>query len=106
MGLLLFLIYINNLAENLSSNLTLFVDDTSLFSVVRDLNTYANEINDDLKKIEAWAHQWKKSFNPDPLKQAQEVILSRKKNKSHHPDIIFNRNPVKKALNKNFGYVS
>ena len=64
---------------------------------MRDLNISANEINDDLKKIEAWAHQWKMSFNPDPLKQAQEVIFSRKRNKSHHPDIIFNDNPVKKS---------
>ena len=67
LGPLLFLIYINDFAENLSSNPKLFADDTSLFSVVRDLNTSANEINDDLKKIEAWAHRWKMSFNPDPL---------------------------------------
>ena len=62
--------------KNLSSNPQLFGDDTSLFSVVHDLNTSVNEINDNLKKIEAWAHQWKMSFNPDPLKQAQEVIFS------------------------------
>ena len=81
-GPLFFLIYINNLAEDLSSNLKHFADDTddtSLFSVVRDLNTSAIEVNDDLKKIEAWAHQRKMSFNPDPMKQAHEVIYSRKK---------------------------
>ena len=93
----MFLIYINDLAENISSNPKLFADDTSLFSVVRDLNISANEINDDLKKIEAWAHQWKMSFNSDPLKQAQEVIFSRKRNKPHHPDIIFNGNTIKKS---------
>ena len=37
------------------------------------------------------------SFNPDPLKQAGEVIFSRKRNKPHHPDIIFIGNPVKKS---------
>ena len=47
---LLFLIYINDLAKTLSSNPKLFTYDTYLFSVVRDLNTSANEINDDLKK--------------------------------------------------------
>ena len=67
LGPLLFLIYINDFAENLSSNPKLFADGTSLFSVVRNLNTSANEVNDDLKKIEAWAHRWKMSFNPDPL---------------------------------------
>ena len=84
---LFFLIYINDLAENLSSNPKHFADDTSLFSAVRDLNTSAIEVNDDLKKIEALAHQRKMSFNPDPMKQAHEVIYSRKKNKHHHPDI-------------------
>ena len=53
---LFFLIYINDLAENLSSNPKHFADDTSLFSAVRDLNTSAIEVNDDLKRIEAWAH--------------------------------------------------
>ena len=57
LGPLLLLIYINDLAENLSSNPKLFADDPSLFSVVRDRNTSAIEINADLKKIEAWAHQ-------------------------------------------------
>ena len=37
------------------------------------------------------------SFNPNPLKQTQEFIFSRKRNKPHHPDIIFNGNPVKKS---------
>ena len=36
LGPLLFLVYINNLTENLHSNLKLFADDTSLFSIVAD----------------------------------------------------------------------
>ena len=41
------------------------------------------------------------SFNPDLLKQAHEVIFSQKRNKPHHPDIIFNGNPVKNVLTQN-----
>ena len=48
---------------------------TSFFSVVHDVNTSAKELNDDLKKVNDWAFEWKMSFNPDPSKQAQEVIL-------------------------------
>ena len=39
--LLLFLIYINDLSDNLTSNAKLFADDTSLFSVVHSVNTSA-----------------------------------------------------------------
>ena len=42
------------------------------------------------------------NLHPDPLKQAQEVVFSWKRNKPHHPDIIFNGNMVKNALTKNF----
>jgi len=34
------------------------------------------------------------SFNPDPTKQAQEVIFSRKKKNITHPNIFFNNSPV------------
>lgn len=66
LGSLLFLIYSNALAENLSSNTELFTRDNSLISVVCNLKTSANEINGHLKKIDAWAYQWNISFNPSP----------------------------------------
>ena len=68
----------NDLADDFSSNVKLFADDTLLFSVVQDVNIFARELKDDLKKINKWAFQWKMSFNPDPSKQVPEVIFSRK----------------------------
>ena len=81
LGPLLFLIYINDLADGLSSNAKLFADDTSLFSVVHSANTTSKELNNDLVKISRWAYQFKLSFNPDPSNQAQEVIFRRKTRK-------------------------
>ena len=44
------------------------------------------------------------SFNPDPLKHAQEVIFSCKMTKTNHPTLIFNDNPVHQvALQKHLG---
>ena len=50
-GLLLFLIYNNNLSNELSSNPRLYADDTFLFSVVRDTNLLTNALNNALKLI-------------------------------------------------------
>ena len=91
---LLLLIYINDLSNELSSNPRLFADDTSLLSVVQDKNLSANALNNDLLKINNWEYHWKMSFNPDPFKQAQEVIFSRKIKKPNHPVLIFNNNHV------------
>ena len=82
LGPLLFLIYINDLTEGLTTNVKLFADDTSLFSVVNDTLTSANDLNKDFKIINNWGFQWKMNFNPDPTKQAHEVIFSRKTKKT------------------------
>ena len=72
------MIYINDLTEGLSPNVKLFADDTSLFSVIHDIQTSADNLNKDLERIGNWATQWKMNFNPHTTKQAQEVIFSRK----------------------------
>ena len=77
LGPLLFLIYINDLPGSLTSLCKIFADDTSLFSKVHGINKSANELNGDLEKISRWGYQWKMQFNPDPNKQANEVIFSR-----------------------------
>ena len=60
---ILFLICINDLSDDLSTTAKLFADDTSLFSIVRNVNTSASHLNGDLRKINIWAFQWKMSFN-------------------------------------------
>ena len=51
------LIYINNLSDDLMTNVKLFADDTSLFSVVRDVNTSSTNLHNGLRKISDWAIQ-------------------------------------------------
>ena len=92
---LFFLICISDLSDGLTSNLRLFTDDTSLFFVVQNINSTANDVNCDLMKISDWAFQRTMRFTPDPKKQAQEVIFSRKINKIDHPPLYFNQNLFK-----------
>ena len=100
LGPSLFLIYINDLSDNLTSNAKLFAVDASLFSVVHDVNTSAKELNDDLKKINNCTFQWKMSFNPDPSKQVQELIFNRKTKRLNQPPLVFNNNNVSKDFSQ------
>ena len=83
------------LSDDLTSSPKLFVDHTSPFSIVQNINSTTTDLNSDLSKIIDWAFQWKMNFNPDPNKQAQEVIFSRKSNKINYPPLIFNQDLVK-----------
>ena len=76
---LLFLVYINDSPEVLTSNVKLFADHTSIFSVVRDSNSSSLTFNEDVSKISQWGYKWKMLFDPDASKQAQEIVFSRKK---------------------------
>ena len=91
----MFLIYISDLTEGVSSNAKFFADDTSLFYVIHDIQTSANNLNKDLQRISYWATQWKMNFNPVTTKQAQEVIFSCKsKKKKVYPSLLFNNASV------------
>ena len=97
LGPLLFLVYINDLEEGINSFIKFFADDTSIFSIVHDPQISAEELNHDLQLINNWAHQWKMSFNPDPNKQAVEIIFSQKRRSPDHPPIFFNNIEVKRV---------
>ena len=103
LGSLLFLIYAKDLPNGLKSECKLFADDTSLFSVVCDVNTCASDTGRDLKLTSDWTFQWKMSFNPDPSKQPQEIIFSRKTMESSHPIVYFNNIVSSTSVQKHLG---
>ena len=63
LGPLFFLVYINDLCDNLSCDVKLIADDTSLFSVVENEDVSAGKLNRDLERIRLWAWKWKMGFN-------------------------------------------
>ena len=79
-------------------------DDTSLFSVVNDIQSSAATLHNDLTVISDWAFQWKIIFNPDMIKEEQEVIFSWKTKKLLHLCLSLNDIPLKNSISqKHFG---
>ena len=64
LGPLLFLVYVNDIAENLLSLVRLFADDSSLFFSATNLKDIEGVINHDLALISIWAKKWLVDFNP------------------------------------------
>ena len=93
----LFLIYVNELPDGLTSMCKIFADDTSLFSKVNDKSNSNSQLNSDIAKISKWAFQWKMSFNPDPNNQTIEVCFSNKRDKGNYPPLHFNSTNVQVA---------
>ena len=97
MLLLAFLAYFQpnviRLSDDLSRNGRLFAGDTSLFFVVTSTNHLENKI----RKISNWAFERKMSSNPDPNKQAQEVVFPHKPPKISHASIYFNSNIIEQV---------
>ena len=95
LGPILFLVYINDLIDEVDSEIKIFADDTFIFRIV-DQNC-TEKLNQDLDKITAWAHSWKMSFNPSITKQAVEVCFSNKPTPSTFEVLVFNGIPVKQS---------
>ena len=74
---LLFLIYINDLSNGVSSKWKwkYLTDHMSIFSVVNDIQSSPATLRNDVKVISNWAFQWKMVFNFDLIKQAHQVNL-------------------------------
>ena len=97
LGLLLFLIYINDLPDGLTSLCKIFADNASLFSKVINRKKSEIELNKDLKLISQWVYPWKMLFNPDPTKQVTEVCFLRKRDNVPREPLTFNNNKIQPA---------
>ena len=89
LGSLLFLIYINDSSDNLTSSAKLFLLMIHHQLTITMQTLLQKGLNDDLKKVNDWTFQWKMSFDSDPKKQVQEVIFSRKSKRLIHPPFDF-----------------
>ena len=80
LGPLLFLLYINDLPENIQSQVRLFADDTAVYLTVDSQND-SIILQNDLDTLQKWELTWDMEFNPSKcqvlhISRAQQPILS------------------------------
>ena len=103
LGPLLFLLYINDIVEDIQSTVRLFADDTSLYVIVDDPPTAANQLYSDLAKINSWAKKWLVTFDPS---KSESVVFSRKRNKPNHPPLSMNQELINEVTShKHLGLI-
>ena len=68
LGPLMFLVYINNIVDNLESVINLFADDTSLSIEIDTPNISGAILQSDIEKINNSADRWLVKFNPSKSK--------------------------------------
>ena len=77
LGPLLFLIYIDDIVENLSSEIRLFADDCILYKEMRSLSDCV-VMQRDIDTFHSWSLEWQMNFN---AKKCQTVCITRKRTK-------------------------
>ncbi len=95
LGPLLFLVYINDIVNNIQSPIRLFADDTSLFIIVDDPVDSAQALNTDLNIIHSWANKWLVKFNPN---KTVSMLISLKQRPPLQPPLFFNDTQIDSFL--------
>ncbi|MCG8113323.1 MAG: reverse transcriptase family protein, partial [Candidatus Thiodiazotropha taylori] len=103
LGPLLFILFINDIVEDINSSIRLFADDTSLYIIVDDPIQAAEQLNTDLEKVNRWAKQWLVTFNPG---KSESMLFSRKHNKPYHPPVLMDQKQITEVTtHKHLGVV-
>ena len=75
LGPLLFLLYINDLPENIQSQVRLFADDTAVYLTVTNMQD-SQVLQSDLESLQHWERTWDMEFNPG---KCQVIHITRSK---------------------------
>jgi hypothetical protein len=87
LGPLLFLVFVNDITNDIESNIHIFADDTSLMEILENyIESYA-KINRDLERLSTWAAKWLVTFNAT---KTVYIKISRKVNPAPLPVLILN----------------
>ena len=84
LGPCLFLAYINDLPDSITSRARLFADDTIVYMTIKS-QADSLLLQKDLDRLQVWEHNWKMEFNPE---KCEVLHISKKKKPLIHPYIL------------------
>ncbi len=90
LGPLLFLIYINDIADDIQCLVRLFADDSSLMYSSNDKHDIEQRLNSDLDVLNQWANSWLINFNP----QKTEFMIFSFRHDNTPIDLVFNNQHI------------
>ena len=93
LGPLLFILYIEDIKEDLECEVLIYADDTTLLAVGKNPVETANMLNRDLEKISVWSQKWKVTFT---AAKSHDIIFT-KKQFSNCPSLTLNGTVIKKV---------
>ena len=88
---LLFLVYINDIADSIQSTCFLYADDNSLLEIEEDPQLTSAKLNSDLTNISKWTCDWLVTINPS---KTEAMIFSTKRDKPVHPALYYEGNEI------------
>ena len=86
----------NDIVDNIESDILIFADDTSMFANGSDPAETSAQLNRDLEKIAIWAQQWKVDFNS---RKSKDIIFSNKA-LNNSPHLILNDSYIDRVMSK------
>ena len=78
LGPCLFLLYINDIADNINSDIRLFADDTMIMYLAVTNNSDCQKLQADLDSLSEWEKTWKMEFHPEKCE-----VLSFSRSREH-----------------------
>ena len=94
LGPLLFLVYINDIVDNITCDIRLFADDTSIIEIITDPAASGDRINIDLGHLSMWGRVWRMTFSAI---KSLSVLFSCKRNKVTHPPLYLGGSAIPEA---------
>ena len=94
LGPLLFLVFINDVVDDIETDINLFADDTSLMNIIDQLIESYDETNRDLATLAKWADQWLVTYNAS---KTVSLHISKHRDKVTLPHLTLKGTPIAEA---------